>query len=500
MGYTGAELSWTLKTTRQSIARSKPSAAGGTRPTGSTRSRWTQRKGRPVGRRDCGRSYHGVLFRSYGESRLMALKRDIVITGVGVVSPIGIGKEAFWTLAVSRGAAACGGWPCSASPSAPATCPRPSAARWRTSTPKQYVRPRKSLKVMSRDIQLGFAAADMACAEAGLRRRRGRSRAVGRRLRRRHDPVRSGRAGPAPTGSCMVDGQFDFSRWGEQALAETVPAVDAEVPAEHAGLPYRHRPGRPRAEQLDHAGRRFEPGGGGRGRPGDRRRQADVMIAGGTSSRLHPTVWSRNQVFGTVARRRRSGRASAAVRRRARRHGQRRRGRRRSSWKRRQRAEARGATVAGAHPRLCGQRFEPRRKGRAAAGRRHPPGHRRRPAQRRTHGRRHRPRQRPRHEHDRGRPPRGPGHPRARWATCRSPRRRATSATWAPAAAPWRWPSASWRLQRATVPPTRNYACSDPMCPVNVIRDRPLKTDKPAALVLNHTSFGQTIAFVLGAP
>jgi len=28
--------------------------------------------------------------------------------------------------------------------------------------PKQYVRPRKSLKVMNRDIQLGFAVADMA--------------------------------------------------------------------------------------------------------------------------------------------------------------------------------------------------------------------------------------------------------------------------------------------------------------------------------------------------
>ena len=53
-------------------------------------------------------------------------------------------------------------------------------------------------------------------------------------------------------------------------------------------------------------------------------------------------------------------------------------------------------------------------------------------------------------------------------------------------------------LQRATVPHTLNYDCPDPTCPVNVVRDRPLKTDKPAALVLNHTIFGQTIAFVLG--
>ena len=33
---------------------------------------------------------------------------------------------------------------------------------------KQYVRPRKSLKVMSREIQLGFAAADLAMTDAGL--------------------------------------------------------------------------------------------------------------------------------------------------------------------------------------------------------------------------------------------------------------------------------------------------------------------------------------------
>ena len=34
--------------------------------------------------------------------------------------------------------------------------------------PKLYVRPRKSLKVMSRDIQFGFAAADLAMADAGI--------------------------------------------------------------------------------------------------------------------------------------------------------------------------------------------------------------------------------------------------------------------------------------------------------------------------------------------
>ena len=34
--------------------------------------------------------------------------------------------------------------------------------------PKLYVRPRKSLKVMAREIQFGFAAADMALQDANL--------------------------------------------------------------------------------------------------------------------------------------------------------------------------------------------------------------------------------------------------------------------------------------------------------------------------------------------
>ena len=96
----------------------------------------------------------------------MPPKQEIVITGLGVVSPIGIGVDPFWAALregrsgirtvdfagpARRGAAPIGG----------------AVADF---DPKQYVRPRKSLKVMSRDIQLGFAAADLACVDAGLRR------------------------------------------------------------------------------------------------------------------------------------------------------------------------------------------------------------------------------------------------------------------------------------------------------------------------------------------
>lgn len=88
--------------------------------------------------------------------------------------------------------------------------------------PKLYIRPRKSLKVMSREIQMGFAAADMAMIDASL--------ATGT-----VDPDRFG----VVFGSdmiyadledlegtyrrCITAGHFDFSCWAEAAAEELQP-------------------------------------------------------------------------------------------------------------------------------------------------------------------------------------------------------------------------------------------------------------------------------------
>ena len=105
--------------------------------------------------------------------------------------------------------------------------------------PKQYVRPRKSLKVMSRDIQLAFAAADLACVDAGLR----------------DHPIAPERLGvvfgaaliPGELDeligtyrNCMIDGKFDFRRWGPAAMAELFPLWMLKylpnMPACHIGI------------------------------------------------------------------------------------------------------------------------------------------------------------------------------------------------------------------------------------------------------------------------
>lgn len=93
----------------------------------------------------------------------MNSSRDVVITGLGIVSPIGIGREQF-SQSIQSGVSGV----------------RP-IAQYDTGAlavqfggelvdfePKLYVKPRKSLKVMSREIQMGVASATLAVEDAKL--------------------------------------------------------------------------------------------------------------------------------------------------------------------------------------------------------------------------------------------------------------------------------------------------------------------------------------------
>ena len=88
--------------------------------------------------------------------------KEVVITGIGLVTPIGIGKDAFWSSLASRKSGV-GYRELITSPN----CLR-IAAEVKDFDPKQYITPRKSLKVMCREIQLGSAAARIAMDDAGL--------------------------------------------------------------------------------------------------------------------------------------------------------------------------------------------------------------------------------------------------------------------------------------------------------------------------------------------
>jgi 3-oxoacyl-[acyl-carrier-protein] synthase II len=214
--------------------------------------------------------------------------RSVVITGVGVVSPIGIGREAFWTSLENR----------TSGVRAISTIDTQGLSihiggEIRDFDPKQYVRPRKSLKVMSREIQFAFTAADLAMADAGLTPSAGGGSTC--------DPDRLGVVFGSDMiyceldevieayRACMPEGRFDFSRWAPQAMPQMYPLwllkYLPNMPACHVAIANDAR-GPCNAHTLGDASSLSAVAEGFRL---IERGAADCVIVGGTGFRLHPT-------------------------------------------------------------------------------------------------------------------------------------------------------------------------------------------------------------------
>jgi 3-oxoacyl-[acyl-carrier-protein] synthase II len=226
----------------------------------------------------------------------MPPKQDIVVTGVGVVSPIGIGKDAFWA-ALREGRSGVRRFDMPVGPDAPP----PIGGQVVDFDPRQYVRPRKSIKVMSRDIQLAFAAADMACTDAGL-------------PQRPVDPERLGvvfGAGVIPCEldelartcrTAAVDGHGDLRRWGPAAMAEMYPLWMLKylpnMPACHIGIGQDAR-GPNNSITLGDVSSLSALAEGVRVLERD---QADALIVGGVGAQLYPGQWTRGPMLGMSRR------------------------------------------------------------------------------------------------------------------------------------------------------------------------------------------------------
>ena len=145
---------------------------------------------------------------------------DVVITGLGVVSPIGIGIEPFWQSLVDgvSGVRV-------REQFADTELPFRIAAPVTGFEPKQYVKPRKALKIMCDPIKFACAAASMAAEQAGIQA--GEDRTI--------DPNRIGTvvgtetffADPCEVADvfhrCTVDKDYQHDRWGELAIREIQP-------------------------------------------------------------------------------------------------------------------------------------------------------------------------------------------------------------------------------------------------------------------------------------
>ena len=220
----------------------------------------------------------------------MGFTREIVVTGIGVVSPIGIGKEPFWD-SLRQGRSGVQLLEVYQGENLPVTIGAPVVDL----AAKEYVKPRKNLKVMSRDIQLGYVAADLACADAKLDASPPDPERIGVlfgadmitcELHEIADAYRS----------CLVEGRFDFERWGEHALRQMYPLWMLKylpnMSACHVGIGHDARgPNNSivlgevsSLSAIIEAARIIDRG------------QADVMIAGGVGARLHPWVWHRQGI------------------------------------------------------------------------------------------------------------------------------------------------------------------------------------------------------------
>ena len=214
----------------------------------------------------------------------MSSPDEIVITGLGVVSPIGIGRAAFWEAIVAG-----------TSGIRPLTSFDASGLAVRFGgqivdfDPKLAVRPRKSLKVMSRDIQLGFAATDLAIADAGLTPGTVAPERFG--IVFGSDMIYADIEDLESTyRRSAVDGRFDYSAWAEAIQQEVHPLwLLKHLPnmtASHVAIAHDARGPNNSIVLGDVSGLLAIA----EAASVIRRGWADVMLAGGTGCRLHPTA------------------------------------------------------------------------------------------------------------------------------------------------------------------------------------------------------------------
>ncbi len=421
----------------------------------------------------------------------MSDRSRVVITGMGIVSPVGIGDEAVWTSLCER-RSGIRNLALFHAPDLPPTV----GADVADFDPKRYIRPRKSLKVMSRDIQLAFAAADLACEQAGHHASPFDPERFGVVLGGETIPCELDELAGAFR-SCLDEGRFNFHLWGTKALPEMFPLWMLKylpnMPACHIGIAQDAR-GPNNSITLGEvssllavaeAVRVIERG------------HADVIVAGGASSRISPPLWVRSGVFEFTRRRENPAGASRPfdALRDGMVGGE---GAAAFVLETRERAEARGAAVLGC---ILGSAsaFEPSPGNCVLTG----SAIRAVIVKALNHA---------------GLTPGDVGHVNAHGASTQHDDRieaRAIRATLGdvPVFAPKSFfgnlgpgggavemAASVLAIQRGWIPPTLNYEHPDPECPVHVVCGEGVPMPQPTALLLNHNPQGQAAAVVLGAP
>jgi 3-oxoacyl-[acyl-carrier-protein] synthase II len=417
--------------------------------------------------------------------------REVVITGIGLVSPIGLEKDEFFS-ALCEGRS---GVVVLEELQHTSLASR-MGARVGDFEAKKHVTPRKNIKVMSRDIQMGYVAANKAWIDAEIPDGTIDPERLGVTFGADLIAVELAELEPAYR-ACMALEKFDYPKWGTRITEEMFPLWMLKylpnMPACHIAIGRDARgpndsvtvEGTSGLTALTEAVRVIQRG------------QADAMITGCTSSRIHPQVWAKEKMF--PMSRRLDDPAGACRPFDADRdgivHGE---GAGAVILEERSYAEARGANIIAAirgfasafEARLPGQ---PPRKGaicRAIQG----------------------------VLTDARMSPKEIGHVKADGlGTVDDDRVEAEAIAETLGQVPVTAPKSCLGnlgagagiielaasligLERGLVPPTRNYHTPDPACPINVVRDAPLEGTPPTALVLNQSWMGHCVAVIVSYP
>ena len=221
----------------------------------------------------------------------------VVVTGVGVVSPIGIGNDSFWDSLVHNrtGIDFLQTLPSDGLPSA-------FGAEVRDFDPIDFLRDRKFVKVMCRDIQLGVASSSLAVRDAGT-------------VPGWIDPHRFGvvfGAGrmtchpaelAAAVQACRTEQGFDPERWGTESLKSIAPLwllrQMPNMPASHVSIDH-NACGPNNTITCRDASALLALAEAVRVIQSDR---ADAMIVGAGSSNIHPVDIAKFHAFEGLSRR-----------------------------------------------------------------------------------------------------------------------------------------------------------------------------------------------------
>jgi 3-oxoacyl-[acyl-carrier-protein] synthase II len=228
--------------------------------------------------------------------------RRVVITGIGLVSPIGIGPGPFWSsLSEGRGGVdRIAAFPVSG-------LPNDLGAEVKNFDPKSLATAKhrktlaKSLRVMARDIQLAVAAAELALADAKLEDGGVDPTRIGVDLGAGLISTELDELAPAISLATRADGSFDYQVYGTDGLEEIPPLwllkYLPNMPACHISILCDCQ-GPSNSITEAEAASNIAIGEACRIIARDR---ADVMISGGADSKIHPLSLVRMSLLGQMS-------------------------------------------------------------------------------------------------------------------------------------------------------------------------------------------------------